>query len=425
MTTTGNDSHAEGGLPLTSAEPSPTDVVGLSGPPQLPFPRPDVLDVAPLYRTLQERSPVTLVRTPAGDLAWLVTGYLEAKALFADPRLARSAPDPSQAARISDSALLGGSMGDPATEATRHAQLRRLLTPAFSARRMQQLREHVGDLVADLLDRLAVQGRPADLHEALSFPLPVLVICELLGVPSDDRDRFRSWSEGASRLDDRAAATDSLAHLTGYMRQLVSAKRASPGEDVISDLLAAVEGPSDDVDEQVAGLAAMLLFAGHETTVTRIDFGTLWLLTNPEQAAALRADPDRLAPFAVEEILRVSAPSNGGELPRYAHADIDIAGITIRTGDAVLLACSAANRDPALCDDPDAFHVTRLPTQHLAFGHGPRYCLGASLARVELRAVFTALPLRLPTLRLAVPIHRLRLRADLLTGGLTELPVTW
>jgi cytochrome P450 len=190
--------------------------------PRLPFPRRGVLDPAPLYRALQATAPIIPVRTPAGDVAWLVTGHAEVRALFADRRLGRSHPEPRKAARISDAALLGGPMGDAASEAGDHAQLRLLLAPAFSARRMNLLRLRVTALVADLLDRLADQAAPAEPHEALSLPLPVLVICELLGKPYADRELFRTWSAGAAGLTDRAAATAALGQLVGYMRELVA-----------------------------------------------------------------------------------------------------------------------------------------------------------------------------------------------------------
>jgi len=235
--------------------------------PQLPFSRPGVLDIAPLYRTLQASAPITAVRTPAGDVAWLVTGYPEVKALLADPRLGRSHPQPERAARISQSAILGGPSGNAATEAADHVMMRRLLTPAFSARRMHVLRAHVAELVETLLDQLGDRGAPADLHEALSFPLPVQVICELLGVPYSDRAQFRVWSAGASNLGDRQAATDSLQQLVSYMHQLITHKRAHPGQDVISDL-ASTQTQWRYGDEGIAGLAAALLFAGHETTTS-------------------------------------------------------------------------------------------------------------------------------------------------------------
>jgi pentalenolactone synthase len=377
--------------------------------------------VAPLFAQLREQAPVVPVRTPAGDVAWLVTRYAEARALFADPRLGRSHPDPENAPRISGAALLGGPMGNAETEASDAAMLRTLLTPAFSPRRMARLRDHVADLVRDLLDALAEAGPPADLHEALSFPLPVLVICELLGVPYADRERFRGWSRALGDLTDRQASEQALGALVGYMAGLVADKRRSPAEDVLSDLVTAGGGLL--TDDQAAMVGTFVLFAGHETTVARIDIGALLLAAHPDQAAALRRDPG-LVPRAVEEILRVAAPAGAG-IPRYANADVEVAGVTIRRGDAVLLTANAANRDPAVFAEPDRFRIDREPRQHLTFGHGPHFCIGAGLARLELQEVFTALPARFPDLRPAVPVRELGLRDDLLTGGLVELPVTW
>ncbi|MGH8906995.1 MAG: cytochrome P450 [Egibacteraceae bacterium] len=392
--------------------------------PRLPFEQPDLLDIAPMLRTLQAERPVTRVRTPAGDVAWLVTGYEDVKALLADVRLGRSHPDPERAPRISNAAFLGGPMGDYQTEQADHARMRRLLAPAFSGRRMNALRTHVQDLVEGRLDRLASMTPPADLHEELSFPLPVLVICELLGVPYEDREQFRVWSDGIADMQDRARSMAALGDLLAYMHQLLQRKRRAPGEDVISDLIAAAHEDDGLTDSNVAELAAGLLFAGHETTVARIDYGTVLLVAYPEQREALQDDPS-LASRAVEEILRFAAVDGSGGLPRYAHADISIRDVTIEQGDAVLLALSAANRDPAAFADPDRFDLTRHPNPHLALGHGSRFCLGASLARIELQTVFGTLFHRLPTLRLAVPAERLRVRGERITGGLTELPVTW
>jgi pentalenolactone synthase len=209
-------------------------------------------------------------------------------------------------------------MGDAATEAEGHARMRKLLAPAFAARRMHRLRARVADLVAEALDGMAAHGSPADLHELVSLPIPVLVICELLGVPYADRGRFRALSEGAGGLTDREASQRALHDLIANIRELLPRKRRAPGEDVLSDLVAAdPEGRNADA---TAGLAAMLLFAGHETTVTRIDVGAVLLLTHPEHYRALAADPTRV-PAAVEEVLRLAAPGGGGGgLPRYAHA---------------------------------------------------------------------------------------------------------
>ena len=387
----------------------------------MPFGQPDLLTVSPLVRELQADCPVARVRTMIGDEAWMVTRYAELKQLFGERRLGRSHPDPGHAARISDSILFGGPTDNYETEEADQAQMRSLLTPFFSARRMQALRPRVGALTDDLLAAMAARTPPVDLHEALSLPLPVLVICELLGVPYEDRDQFRVWTEGMADMHDRLRASESLGSLFGYMQALVARKRAEPADDVISGLCAVNGG--ELADDHVAYLAAVLLFAGHETTVVRIDVGTLLLLANPDQRGALLRDPS-LLPTAVEEILRLSDTAGSG-VPRYARDDVEIASVTIRTGDAVLLNGGAGNRDERVFAGPERFDITRHPNPHLTFGYGPRFCIGAPLARIELQSVFARLVQRFPTLSLAVPMDQLAVRADLLTGGLTGLPVTW
>ena len=392
--------------------------------PTMPFERPDVLDVAPLYRVLQAEHPVTRVRAPAGGEAWLVTRYEDVRALFLDERLSWFPPDPERAPRITNFAMLDGASGrydDPGGR----SRMRAALEPSFSAKRMRALAPHIQELVDGLLDRLATAPRPADLHEELSYPLPAMVIGELLGVPPNDRERCRAWLDAVADTRDRARGRAGLEALRAYMGELIEEKRRAPGEDVISDLLAGGRDGRSFSDREILGWAAGLLFAGHETTVARIDMGTLLLLAHPGERDALRRDPS-LVPRAVEEILRMAVPGDGpGGLPRYAHADLEVAGVTIRRGDAVLLAGSIANRDPRVVADSDRFDVARERTAHLTFGLGPHFCLGASLARMELQAVFGTLFTRFPSLRLAVPLERLRLRTNRIGGGLVELPVAW
>jgi cytochrome P450 len=390
--------------------------------PQLPFARRDPFDVSPTYRELRAERPIAQVRTLAGDVAWVVSGYEDTRQLLADDRLGRSHPQPERAARISNSAIIGGPQGDFATEKATHERMRRLLAPAFSRRRMNALGAHVQEIVDDLLDRIAAQSPPVDLHEALSFPLPALVICELLGVPYEDRDKFRALSNEVADLADADKSAAAHEQLGVYMYGLLVDKRRAPGEDVLSDLATADEADLDEVER--IRMAVALLFAGHETTVTRIDFGTVLLLSHPDQLAALRDDP-ALVPQAVEEILRVAAPSDHG-LTRYAREDIEFGDVTIKAGDAVLLVHHAANRDEKVFPEPDTFNIFRAqPEPHLGFGHAQHFCLGASLARVELRSVFSTMFQRFPTLELAVPVEELRRPVDRLTGGFVELPVTW
>jgi cytochrome P450 len=389
--------------------------------PTLPFAQSGPLNLAPLLRVLQAERPITKVRTPVGDEAWLVTRYAEVKELLGDRRLGRSHPDPAHAPRFSDSILFGGPMERYETEQADHAQMRALLTPFFSARRMQELRPRVEAFVDHFLDALVASTPPVDLHEALSFPLPVLVICELLGVPYEDREQFRRWSTEMADLHDQARANAARGSLVGYMSELVARKRAHPADDVLSGLCAVGGGQIPDM--QIAFMGAMLLFAGHETTVVRIDVGTLLLLTHPDQRQALMSDPELVA-SAVEEILRLSDTGSGG-LPRYAHEAIAIGGVTIQPGEAVLLSLGAANHDERAFANPDDFDIARQPNPHFTFGYGSRFCIGAPLARIELQAVFARLIPRFPTLRLALPLEQLRIRNDILTGGLFELPVTW
>ncbi|MEU6128105.1 cytochrome P450 [Saccharopolyspora sp. NPDC047091] len=397
--------------------------------PQLPFDRPNVLEIAPLYEVLRKQSPITRVRTPAGDPAWLITSFEEARTVFGDARFGRSHPAPEQASKISDAGVLNGPNGDYDTEQARHHRMRKLLTPAFSAKRMRLLTEHVQDLVRGCLDSLqaahdANPDSPVDLHEHLSFPLPVLVICELLGVPFEDREYFAGLSDRMSRMGTGDAAQDARVELAEYMARLAEVKRQSPGEDVVTDLVRAQESDPDFDDGEMSRLASGLLFAGHETTVTRIDLGVLLLLTDLERRDEFAADPAGRVQQTVEEILRVADPSGLGLL-RYAHEDVEVGGQLIARGDAVLIPTGAANRDESVYGEPEHFDPERKPNVHLTFGHGMHFCIGASLARTELKVVFTELFQRFPGLRLAVDVDDLDVRSDRVTGGVKALPITW
>lgn len=393
--------------------------LNMPGLPQLPFPRTDALEISPGFGELRASQPVTRVLTETGDEAWLVTGYEEIRQVLADTRFGRSHPDPENAPRLSNNALLGGPTGDYATEREVHERMRRLLAPAFSARRMQALSDRVQALVEGLLDGLAEQGPPADLHERLSVPLPIQVICELLGVPYEDRDRFRATAEAMVDLGDLERSAAAEQEMKDYTYAIVKAKRDDPGEDVYSDLATA-----DLPESEIARIAGGLLFAGHETTVNQIDYGVLLILRDTAQRDALARDSS-LVGGAVEEIMRVAAPSQHG-LARYAREDAEVAGVRVRTGELVMLALPAANRDDRVYAEPDRFDIRReMSYPHVGFGYATHYCLGASLARVELRAVFGALFRRFPSLALAVPYEELEQRTGTLTGGFRRLPVTW
>ncbi|GLY53056.1 cytochrome P450 [Lentzea sp. NBRC 102530] len=393
---------------------------------QLPLARPNVLDLAPLYEVLRREAPIAPVTTPAGDPAWLVTRYEEVKLLLGDKRFGRSHPEPEKASRISTSAVQDGPTGEYATEEADHTRMRRLLTPAFSAKRMRMLGENMERLVDACLDTLIAEHEQTgvvDLHRGLAFPLPVAMICGLLGVPEEDNELFASLSERMASTEIGAEAHQAREEFFRYMVGLVEGKRGQLGEDVISDLVRAqAEDESFDYVQMVR-LCVGLLFAGHETTVNRIGLGVLFLLTDRSRWDALVADPDGRVDAVVEEVMRLGAPGDLGLL-RYAKEDVDLAGVTIRAGDALVLSINAANRDVTVYSEAEEFNPDRPERTHLGFGHGAHFCIGASLARTELRVVFRALAQRLPQMRLAKELDQLQVRATL-TGGVAELPVTW
>lgn len=400
------------------------DMAAPASLPTLPFERPSLFDPAPLLLQLQAERPVTQVRTSTGDVGWLVTGYERVRDLLGDDRLGRAHPDPERAPRFSRSMFGGGPQGNYATELADHARLRKLLTRSFMVKRMNALRPAIQALVDDLLDQLAASTPPVDLHEALSLPLPVLVICELLGVPYEDRADFRRWSDDSTNMWDADRAASGLAGLIGYMQGHVARRREEHGDDVISDLITASDAEADPIpDEEMVFLGAGLLFAGHETTMARLDFGTLLLLTHPEQRRHVASDPAAVD-AAVEEILRYGIVDTG-VMARYARAELELDGVTIRPGDLVLLGMGAANRDETAFADAGRFDVQRAQNHHVTFGHGNHFCLGAGLARIELRTGLGTLFQRFPTLELAVPVEELRLRDEFVTGGLAALPVKW
>ncbi|OLR93712.1 cytochrome P450 [Actinokineospora bangkokensis] len=397
--------------------------------PRLPFDRPDALAAAPIFAALRQQGPVVRVITPAGDPAWLVTSYDAVREVFRDKRFGRSHPAPEQAARISHAAIQDGPSGDYETEERDHKRMRRMLAPAFSAPRMRALTDRVTELATELLDAMearhaAAPDEPVDLYESLAFPLPVLVICELLGVPYADRAMFRDLSERIAVFDGGADAQRAMADFRDYMLRLAVAKRSDPQPDVISDLVAFQREDPTFTDDDLARLAAGLLFAGHETTATRISLGTLLLLTDLSRRDEFLADPDGKVNDVVEEILRLTVTGGTGLL-RYAHEDVEVGGVTINRGDAVLVSIESANRDESVFESPDDYDPDRSPNVHVAFGHGAHVCIGANLARTELRAVFPMIFKRFPGLTLAKPLEQIAVRHNRVAGGVDEVPVTW
>ncbi|MFF0376548.1 cytochrome P450 family protein [Actinoplanes missouriensis] len=302
-----------------------------------------------------------------------------------------------------------------------HTRLRRLVSAAFTARRMESLRPRIEEITRDLLD--AIDGRDeADLIDTFAFPLPIQVICELLGVPAADRDDFRAWSNvivAGSQSGDRLEPA--IRAMVGYILALIAERRATPGPDLLSGLIQVRDEQDRLTEEELSSMVFLLLIAGHETTVNLIGNGTYLLLRDRPRWKRLRAEPS-LLPTAIEEFLRYEGPVETSTF-RVATEDLEIGGVTVRAGDPVVVVLLSANRDGDRFPDADELRLDRTQNPHLAFGHGIHYCLGAPLARLEAQIAFTQLMARHPGLRLAVEPEALRWRPGLLLRGLHELPV--
>lgn len=367
---------------------------------------------------LREQEPLVRMRYPDGHIGWLATGYDTVRSIFADSRF--SARYELMHYPLADIGQIPPApVGDmTGLDAPEHTRFRKLLISKFTVRRMRQLTERVTEITTRFLDEMEREGGPVDLGEAFAKPIPALMICELLGVPSSDRDKFQEWAATlTSQVTDGQAQGDAIAAFTGYMAELVAAKRAHPTDDLLGDLTT-----SDLSDEELTGIGTFLLGAGLETTANMLSLGTFALLSNPEQLAALRADPE-LAPQAVEELMRYLTIAHTSI--KSALEDIELDGKVIKAGESVTLSIEAANRDPLRFPDPDALDLHRKATGHLGFGHGIHQCLGQQLARVEMQVALPALLTRFPNLRLAVPADEVPLRTDANIFGVHSLLVTW
>jgi cytochrome P450 len=362
----------------------------------------------------------------SGFRPWLVTGYAEARAALADPRLAKDAARVAglldrQALRGRDS-MFGQSLAHHMlnTDPPEHSRLRRLVNKAFTPRAVEQLRPRVERICADLLAAMAGRAE-LDLLEALAVPLPIRVICELLGVPAADRAAFRGWSNTLVSALPADAQAPASAAMSDYLHGLIRAKRAEPAGDMLSALAAVTEGGDRLTDGELVSMAFLLLAAGHETTVNLIGNGVLALVTHPDQLAALRVDRSRL-PAAIEEFLRYDGPVNQATL-RFTAEPAEIGGARLPAGEFVLVSLDAANHDGSRYADPDTLDIGRDASGHLAFGHGIHYCLGAPLARLEAEVAFSGLLDTYDRIELAVPADWLEWRFSVVMRGLERLPV--
>jgi cytochrome P450 len=375
----------------------------------------------PVYARWREQAPVCRVRLPSGLDAWLITRYDDARRALSDPRLSKAIPvQPpgvsSASPRISGPVSQHMLSADPPD----HTRLRRLVSAAFTARRVEALRPRIEEITDELLD--AIDGRDqVDLIDTFAFPLPIQVICELLGIPVADRDSFRAWSNiivtGSQAAEQLPGAMQAM---VAYIRALIADRRAHGGDDLLAGLIEVRDQADRLTEDELTSMVFLLLIAGHETTVNLIGNGSFLLLSRPERWAQLRADPT-LLPTAIEEFLRYEAPVEMATF-RVAAEDLEIGGQRIAAGEPVLVVLLSANHDDRF-PHPEEVDLGRAQNPHLAFGHGIHYCLGAPLARLEAQIAFGKLMTRFPGLRLAVPADELSWRPGLLLRGLHQLPV--
>ncbi|GAA3045395.1 cytochrome P450 [Actinokineospora globicatena] len=389
-----------------------------------PFREPTALELEPEYARLRADEPLSRISLPYGGEAWLAVRHEDVRVVLSDPRFSRAALLDRDVPRTSPRRLTDPTLHtmDP----PEHNRLRRLVSAAFSPRQLDRLADHATRVTEELLDLVEAEGPPADLVAGLAIPLPVAVTCHLLGVPLVDRDRFAEWIDVAlaTTAFPPAAIHEAFAALKRYLADLVALRRAEPADDLLGTLVVARDQDGGLSEDELVVLGVTLLYAGLETTSNHIGNFVHTLLAHPDQLAALRADPG-LLDRAVDELLRLTPTVTSAGFTRIATEDVELGGVLVRAGDAVMVHLDAANRDERVFERPDDLDLTRRPNPHLAFGHGPHYCVAAQLAKAELRIALTALLHRFPTLRAAEDPTTLPWRQGRMVRGLDRLLVTW
>ncbi|MEU9530066.1 cytochrome P450 [[Kitasatospora] papulosa] len=378
-------------------------------------------DPYPTYAAMRSACPVQAVPSGSGGrLSYLVTGYAEAREALADARLSKDTSaffaDKESKRRLHPAVAHNMLSSDP----PEHTRLRKLVTKAFTTGAVAELRPFIARVTDDLLDQWPV-GEPFDFVTGLAVPLPVIVICELLGVPDEDRPDIQRWS-GELFAAGQPEVIDAASHsLADYMTDLIAAKRRHPGNSLLDRLISARDGHDRLSEEELVSLAVLLLVAGHETTTNFLGNATLSLLQHPAELDRLRQNPNDI-PAVLDELLRFDSPVSTATF-RYATEALTLGGTDIPAGAPVLVALGAANRDPERFPSPDQLDANRDAAGHLAFGHGIHRCVGAPLAKAEAEISLRSVLTRFPGLRLAVPPDQLQWRHARLVRGLTSLPV--
>ncbi|MGB2949188.1 MAG: cytochrome P450 [Rhodococcus sp. (in: high G+C Gram-positive bacteria)] len=398
---------------------------GARCPYSYPFERPSSMEIAPEYNSIQTGEAVAVVSMPSGDSAFLVTRYEDVKTVLGDRRFSRAATLAEGAPRLGPvpqnfPTLLNMDPPD-------HSRVRKMISGTFTARRVNTLIPYIEQHVDSFLTDMIKAGPDADLIESFAARLPVQIICELLGVPMSDRAQFGAWSRAFLATTSKEYTPEQVKEaqvaLFTYLNQLIETKKADPQGDILSDL--AVQNAADPKisDLELVFLGVTLLVAGHETTVNMIGNGIFALLLEPAKLEELRAHPE-LIDTAIEELLRLFGPGTEGLL-RIATEDVELSGVLIPAGSGVLPSLVAANRDEDKFEDAQSCALGRDEAQHLSFSHGPHFCIGASLARAELRISFNEILRRLPGLALAVDPAEVPRPEGLLVNGVSRLPITW
>ena len=396
------------------------------------FARRDGFDPIPELGRLRRQRPVTRMTHHWGVPVWVLTSHADVRAVLADYQHFLSVMPPYCAGSAGDGGETDAEGGDGPSvpgagmfvsyDPPEHTRIRRMLTPEFTARRLARLESWIKSSVDEHLDAMERSGAPADLVEAFAMPLPFLVICELFGVPDSDRGGLiplsKQWTNISLPVEDRLAASDQM---VAYMLDFIKSQRVSPGDGVVGTLTRDHGGELSN--REIAGISQLMLIAGYETTASTLSLGTLLLLRDPRHVRLL-FEGDKQLDHVCEELLRYLSVAHN-TFPRVAKEDVTIGGQRIKAGDLLICALPIANRDEALGEDMDSFDPTREISQHVVFGHGIHYCIGAPLARLEVRIALPALFQRFPGLRLAVPFEEIRWSANTNFYGLQSLPVAW
>ncbi|OEJ56027.1 cytochrome P450 [Streptomyces agglomeratus] len=391
-----------------------------------PFDYAEALEFDPQLRQMLEADPVARIRMPYGEgEAWLVTRYEDVRTVTTDRRFSRGAVKGRDFPRMTPEPIVQSEsinlMDPPAS-----SRLRSLVAKSFAPRHVERMRERTQNVVDRMLDRMTDLGPPADLVEHVAAPLPLMTICEVLGIPEEDRPRLRAHALTMMNVsaENRDAAVRAKAELRAYFAALSAERRRAPGDDMISTLATARDGAELLDDDELAVMSMVLFITGQDTTTYEIGNIAYTLLTRPDVLGKLRARPSAL-PAAIEELLRFIPFRKGVGIPRVATEDVELSGVLIRAGDIVHVSYLTANRDERMFDRPDELDVDRPTVPHMTFGWGAHHCLGAPLAAMELEVVFAALLDRFPGLRLAVEPSRMRWNTTSIWRHPLALPVTW